>query len=71
MTRQLRARQGDTLDLICWRYYGRTAGVTESVLAANPGVADLGSILPHGTLVTVPEIKTTTPNQIPLVQLWD
>ncbi|STU59368.1 tail component protein [Klebsiella pneumoniae subsp. pneumoniae] len=32
------AQQGDTLDMICARYYGRTEGVFESVLAANPGL---------------------------------
>ena len=43
------AQQGDTLDMICARYYGRTEGVFESVLAANPGLAELGAVLPHGT----------------------
>ncbi|MBN0941677.1 tail protein X, partial [Pseudomonas aeruginosa] len=33
------AQQGDTLDMICARYYGRTEGIFESVLAANPGLA--------------------------------
>ncbi|TLX52838.1 phage tail protein, partial [Stutzerimonas nosocomialis] len=32
----LRAQQGDTVDAICWRHYGRTAGVVEQVLDANP-----------------------------------
>lgn len=45
---RVRATQGDTIDAICQRVYGRTAGVTEAVLAANPGIADLGPILPHG-----------------------
>ncbi|MDL0037302.1 tail protein X, partial [Enterobacter hormaechei] len=31
------ALQGDTLDAICVRYYGRTEGVVETVLEANPG----------------------------------
>ncbi|ENA2185168.1 tail protein X, partial [Escherichia coli] len=42
------ALQGDTLDAICVRYYGRTEGVVETVLAANPGLAELGAMLPHG-----------------------
>ena len=45
------ALQGDTLDAICVRYYGRTEGVVETVLAANPGLAELGAVLPHGTAV--------------------
>ena len=53
-TTQVRAVQGDTVDLICWRTYGRTAGITEQVLEANPALADLGPELPIGTLVTLP-----------------
>ena len=48
------ALQGDTLDAICVRYYGRTEGVVETVLAANPGLAELGAVLPHGTAVELP-----------------
>lgn len=65
----VRAAQGDTLDLICWRHYGRTDGVVEQVLEANPGLARLGPILPHGTLVQLPEIATQPQRQT--VQLWD
>lgn len=65
----VRAAQGDTLDLICWLHYGRTAGVVEQVLEANPGLARLGPILPHGTLVQLPEIATQPQRQT--VQLWD
>lgn len=65
----VRAAQGDTLDLICWRHYGRTAGVVEQVLEANQGLARLGPILPHGTLVLLPEIATQPQRQT--VQLWD
>lgn len=49
------AQQYDTLDAMCWRYYGRTEGVTEKVLAANPGLADIGPVLPHG-LQTIREL---------------
>ena len=35
------ALQGDTLDAICARYYGRTEGVVETVLEANPGLLEL------------------------------
>lgn len=63
------ARQGDTVDLICHRHYGRTADVTEAVLAANPGLADLGPVLPIGTPVHLPP---HTPTAIrPTVKLWD
>lgn len=39
---QLRSIRGDTVDQICQQVYGRTAGVTERVLIASPGLADLG-----------------------------
>lgn len=55
MTTPAHAQQGDTLDALCWRTYGRTAGVVEAVLAANPGIADLGPVLPHGTRVQLPD----------------
>ncbi|WP_132885173.1 tail protein X [Pseudomonas aeruginosa] len=33
------AHQNDTVEALCWRHYGRTAGVTEAVLEANHGLA--------------------------------
>jgi len=66
----LRAQQGDTVDAICWRHYGRTAGVVEQVLEANPGLADLGSVIPHGTQVLLPE-QAVRAEQRQMVNLWD
>ncbi len=68
---QVIAMQGDTLDLLCWRHLGRTAGVTESTLDANPGLADRGPVLPHGTAVELPEPASLAPAARPHVQLWD
>jgi P2-like prophage tail protein X len=64
------AYQNDTVDALCWRYYGRTAGVTEAVFEANPGLADYGPILPQGLVVNMPEVKTSAP-QRQMVNLWD
>lgn len=63
------AQQGDTVDQICQRYYGRTGGITEAVLEANPGLADAGVILPHGKAVKLPDIAPPAKTQT--VQLWD
>ncbi len=63
------AHQGDTLDVICNRYYGRTGGVVETVLAANPGLAELGAVLPYGTGVELPD--TDTASTAETVNLWD
>ncbi len=66
---KVRAHQYDTVDALCWRHYGRTQGVTEQVLKANPGLAEYGPFLPHGLQVELPDIPTTTTVQT--VQLWD
>lgn len=61
--------QGDTVDMICQRYYGRTSGVTEQVLEENPGLSDLGPILPIGTAVNLPD--QAKPAHKKTVNLWD
>ncbi|MFC9008343.1 tail protein X [Streptomyces microflavus] len=66
----IRANQNETVDALCWRYYGRTAGVTEAVFEANPGLADYGPILPQGLVVNMPEAQTSAP-QRQMVNLWD
>lgn len=66
---QLRSKQGDTLDLILFRHYGYTAGITEQVLNLNPGLATLGPIIPTGTLINMPAAPTQA--EQPLIQLWD
>ena len=65
----VQAQQGDTVDLMCWRYYGSTRGLVELVMERNPGLADHGPVLPHGLVVDMPDkpAKTTTR----LLQLWD
>ncbi|OLU22469.1 phage tail protein [Pseudomonas sp. PA15(2017)] len=65
----LRAHQNETLDALCWRHYGRTAGVVEAVLQANPGLADIGPYLPQGHSVTLPETAPQPEQQA--VNLWD
>jgi phage tail protein X len=67
--REVRTIQGDTVDRICYRIYGKTAGVTEAVYEANPGLADIGPIIPTGTLVKVPEVPTQPTKAT--VQLWN
>lgn len=66
----VRALQGDTVDLLCWRHYGRTEGTVEAVLEANAGLADLGPVLPLGTVVFMPALGNVA-NTKPLLQLFD
>ena len=66
-------KDGDVVDLICYRHYGRTADVTEAVLAANPGLAELGPVLDAGIEITLPDFGTpeAKPAEIETVRLWD
>ena len=65
------AQQGDTVDLICARFFGRTAGLTELVLDTNDGLAALGPILPHGTAVVLPALADLEPAKPKSINLWD
>lgn len=68
---RVHAMQGDTVDALCWRHLGRTTGVVEATFQANPGLASLGSVLPHGTPVDLPTLPSSAAAQRPLIQLWD
>ncbi|PUA16814.1 tail protein X [Glaciimonas sp. PCH181] len=67
----VRAQQHDTLDLLCWRHLGATANVVEAALECNPGLADLGPLMPHGQLVILPDSTGLPTNTILTVNLWD
>lgn len=66
---KVRAQQGDTLDALCQRHYGRTVDVTEIALEANRDLARLGTVLPHGQLVELPDAPAATAHQT--VKLWE
>lgn len=68
---QVHARQGDTLDALCWRHLGTTEGLVEAALELNPGLAELGPVLPHGAPVRLPPLPPAGAADRPLVQLWD
>lgn len=63
------AQQGDTVDQICWRYYGRTQQAVERVYDANPGLAESGPVLMHGCEVTLPDLPESSADET--VNLWD
>lgn len=67
------ASQGDTLSYLCWREYGRSSGVLEVVLAANPHLAPYASaaplVLPIGTRVVLPPVSEPV-GQPGTLQLW-
>lgn len=63
------SRQGDTVDLICYRHYGTTEKVVAAVLEANKGLSAHGPILPIGTKVNLPvQQKQSTKTAL---KLWD
>lgn len=61
--------EGDTVDKICQRYFGRTAGITEQLLQYNSGLAEKGPILPTGTRIYLPEVTAAPTTKT--IQLWD
>ncbi len=65
----VRAQQGDTLDRLAWRHLGTTAGVVEATLQANPGLAELGPVLPLGHEIEL--VTPSTPVATQTVSLWE
>lgn len=61
-------REGDMLDDICRKIYGKQeAGQVEAVLEANPGLAGRGFIYPSGLLIVLPDLPAQTDGT---VRLW-
>ena len=64
-----RTKEHDMLDWICWKHYRFQSDAVEIVLTANPELAEWGSFLPAGLLITLPEIKKSAAK--PTIKLWD
>ena len=67
MAARYRTVDGDVLDAICWRHYGREDAVP-AVLAANPGLAATAPVLPAGIVVELPDLPA--PAVPGVVRLW-
>ena len=65
----IRALDGDVLDEVCWRHYGREDAVP-AVLAANPGLADAAPVLTAGLEIVLPDLPPP-PEPAGAVQLWE
>lgn len=65
---KVRAQQHDTVDLLCHRHLGRTQGVTETVLALNPGLCRQ-VFLVAGQSVTLPD-SVPAPRRR-MIHLWE
>jgi phage tail protein X len=62
-------KANDMVDTIAYKIYGATAGYTEAILAANPGLADECPLLPAGITITLPDLSDEA-QQIQTVKLW-
>ncbi|EDW4531666.1 phage tail protein [Salmonella enterica subsp. enterica] len=64
-------RDGDRLDQICLKVYGRTAKTTEEVLyqVINYGITDICAVFPARQLITLPDIDPEPTKKE--TQLWD
>lgn len=67
MSRTYRTIDGDMLDAICKVELGSEAHVP-AVLAANPGLANLGPVYEAGVLITLPEVYE--PVATGQIRLW-
>lgn len=61
-------KDGDTVDQVVYKYYGYTAKAVEQVYAANPGLADMGPVLPHGVRIELPALAPQVTETGP--RLW-
>ncbi|MFN3624626.1 MAG: tail protein X [Hyphomicrobium sp.] len=67
-------KQGDMIDLICFRHYGgHRPGSVEAVLEANRTTVRLAhrdEVLPLGLALTLPDLPKAV-TQFPIQNLWD
>jgi len=69
MATTYKTSQGDTLDYVCWKVYGQQSGAVEAVLRANPGLADMGDVLPTDTTIMLPELAQPA-TEVQPIRLW-
>jgi len=62
-------KTNDMVDAICRAQYGDEHAYTEAVLAANPGLAARGPILPAGLTIQLP-VFAEEPSET-TIKLWD
>ena len=64
--------QNEMLDAICAGFYGESvAQAVETVLDANPGLADLGPVLPQATMIILPFIAPAPAKTLATLSLWN
>jgi len=70
MTELYLTQDGDMIDAICWRYYPKASQslAVAHVYEVNNRLADLGTKLPAGLTVLLPDLPQ--PRSIPTINLW-
>jgi len=64
-------QQGDMVDAIAYVHYGTEHGGTaEAILAANPGLAAHGPVLPPNLRLTLPDLPAPATPQLAQVSLY-
>ncbi len=69
MPETYRTIEGDTIDAIAHRHYGRHFGTTEAIWRANRGLAKQLMILPEGLVLTLPDLDEA--ESLRTVKLYD
>jgi|GEM_PF-1120273 len=67
---QYRTKDGEVIDAICHRYYGRS-DATVQVYELNPGLGKWGPVLPAGLLIELPDIKEPKTAVLTKISLFD
>ncbi|NCC85426.1 MAG: phage tail protein [Clostridia bacterium] len=67
MPKRILTRDGDMLDDIVWRHYGRQ-DVVPAVLETNQDLSLQGPVLPAGMILVLPDVPV--PADAPVIRLW-
>lgn len=67
---EYRTKEGDMLDAICYRYYGRQSGAVELVLEVNQNLSRQNEQLPAGVIIILPDLPNQTKDITP-IRLWN
>lgn len=62
-------RDGDTISRLAYEYYGKSSGMVEQILAANPKLSHQAVQLPAGLTLVMPKIEQN--QTIKTINLWD
>jgi phage tail protein X len=65
------SKEGDTISLLAYNYYGSSREMVEEILEANPHLSRQSAILPAGVIITMPKVDVASSTILPSFNLWD